>query len=224
LEEKLVKITYQEQAYSVLEKMIVSGKLQPREKLVESELAASLGVSRSPVREALIQLEQERLVMKTSKGAWIVSEISLRDIMELYDLRKLIEAYAGKKGCVACSEDIIAEMKVNIKQFETQHENVEAWGETNRRFHELIVLSCGNNQMHEVFMRLIKSLRWCTHLALSVLGRQDQSISEHKEILEAFLEQDQELVQKVICKHIETVRKNIKSQGMQTSFVRQDRG
>lgn len=199
--------------------MIVSGELQPGERLVELELAASLGVGRSPVREAILQLEQEGLVRNTKRGGRVVSDISLRDILELYDLRKVIEVHAGKVGCLKCPQEIIHEMKANAEEFEKQNLEIEVWREKNRRFHELIILSCGNNKIHEVFIRTMKSLRWCTYLALAVLGRREQTIFEHKKILEAFTRQDEELVEKAICEHIETVQSNIKRQGANVGFV-----
>jgi DNA-binding GntR family transcriptional regulator len=116
-------------------------------------------------------------------------------------------------------QEIIDEMKAINKEFENENVEVEVWREKNRRFHELIVLSCGNKKIHEVFMRTMKSLRWCSHLALAVLGRREQSIIEHKKILEAFVSQDQELVEEAICEHIETVQANIKRQGINVSFV-----
>lgn len=219
MEDKVIKFTYQEQTYNILEKMIVSGELQPGQRLVELELAESLGVGRSPVREAILQLEQEGLVTNTKKVGRVVSEISLQDILELYDLRKVIEVYAGKAGCLNCRKEIIDEMATNAKEYENQNVEIEVLREKNRRFHELIVLSCGNRKLHEVFVRTMRSLRWCTHLALAVLGRREQSISEHKKILEAFAMGNQELVEKAICEHIEAVQGNMRKQGMNASFV-----
>jgi DNA-binding GntR family transcriptional regulator len=217
---KINKPTYQHQIYNILEKMIISGQLQPRHRLVESDLAQSMGVSRSPVREAILHLEQEGLVINTKKGGWIVSEVSLRDILELYDLRKLIEVYAIKKGCLNCPQEIKNKMESNVGELKSQDIEIGVWQENNKRFHELIVQSSGNIKIYEVFLRTMKSLRWCTYLALAVLGRQEQSILEHRNILEVFLKQDPELAGKVICEHIETVQKNIKSQWESVGFLK----
>jgi DNA-binding GntR family transcriptional regulator len=218
-ETTVYRFTYQEQVYNILERMIVSGTLRPGERLRELDLASKLGVSRSPVREAILQLEQEGLVTNTRKGGWLVSEISLQDIVELYDLRKLIEVYAAKIGCLNCPHEITDEMEASLREFEKEELEIEVWREANRRFHELIVLSCGNKKIHEVFMRTMKSLRWCTYLALAVLGRREQSISEHMRIVEAFLTQNTELVERAIRDHIETVQGNIRKQGIDVGLV-----
>ncbi len=216
--DKVKKDTYQKQVYNILEKMILTNELGPGKRLVELELATSLGVSRSPVREAILYLEQEGLVRNT-RGAWFVSEVSIEDISDLYDLRKLIEVYAGKVGCLDCPEDIINEMKSNAGEFENEDLEVEVWREKNRKFHELIVLSCGNKKMYEVFVKTMKSLWWCSHVALALGQRRRQSISEHKRILEAFLEQDPELVEKAIREHIEIVQNNLRKEGTKMRFV-----
>jgi len=218
LTDRIYRATYQEQVYNILEKMILTNELPPGKRLVELELATSLGVSRSPVREAILQLEQEGLVRNT-RGGWFISEISIQDVAELYDLRKLIEVYAGKVGCLDCPEEIMSEMKVNAGELEDQDLEVEVWRERNRKFHELIVLSCGNKKMHEVFVRTMKSLWWCSHVALAVKDRRRLSILEHKEILEAFLGQDPERVEKAICEHIETVQNNLRKEGARMGFV-----
>jgi len=97
-----------------------------------------------------------------------------------------------------------------VKELEDKCDKITIWREKNRRFHELIVLSCGNSKIHEVFIRTLKRLRWCTYVALPVPGRKNQSISEHRKILKAFLNRDQSLVEKAICDHITTVQNLIK--------------
>ena len=214
----ITKMTYQQQVYNILEKRIVSGEMPPGQKILEQEIANSLGVSRSPVREALIQLSQLGLVRKTKKERWIVSEISLRDVIELYDVRKMMEVFAAKAGCLDSLQNYQKEMKDvleklnNSRNFDNDQE-LDNWRENAKRFHELIILSSGNKKLHELFIWTMKRLRWTNQLTMAIPGRHRQSMEEHKEIYEAFMRQDPKSLEKAICEHIEIIQKEIKSIG-----------
>ena len=214
----ITKMTYQQQVYNILEKRIVSGEMPPGQKILEQEIANSLGVSRSPVREALIQLSQLGLVRKTKKERWIVSEISLRDVIELYDLRKMMEVFAAKSGCLDSLQKNQKEMKDvleklnNFRNFDNDRE-LDNWRENAKRFHELIILSSGNKKLHELFIWTMKRLRWTNQLTMAIPGRHRQSMEEHQEIYEAFMRQDPKSLEKAICEHIEIIQKEIKSIG-----------
>lgn len=215
---RVIKTTYQQQVFNILEKRIVSGEMPPEQKIIEQEIALSLGVSRSPVREALIQLGQLGLVRKTQKERWVVSEISLQDVIELYDVRKMMEVFAAKEGCRKCPKKIDDELRIVVQQL-TKMRNLEdpyeldVWRKNMIRFHELIILSSGNNKLHELFIWTMKRLRWTNQLTMSIPGRQKKSNTEHQNIYEAFIKKDLELLEKTVCDHIEIVKKNIKKMG-----------
>jgi DNA-binding GntR family transcriptional regulator len=217
MEYNLSKTNYQTQVYNILEQMIVYGKLKPGQRLIESELAASLGVSRSPVREAIIALCQEKLVRNEKGQGWIVSEISLQDIMESYEVRKLIEVHSGRTGCLDCPSEIIGEMKVIMSDLEKPFE-MDSYREKNKRFHELIVLSCGNKKLQEVFLWAMKNLRWCGYLAMEVAWRREQTTLEHRRILEGFINKNQDDLGKAISDHISSIQNIISSNWDQHGF------
>jgi DNA-binding GntR family transcriptional regulator len=208
MENTIIKNTYQKQVYDILEKMIVLGELPPGKRLVAADLASSLGVSRSPVREAILQLRYVGLVEKKGNKSWYVSQISVKDIIEFYEVRKLLETYAAKKGCLNCPEKLAKEMKVTFELME-ETKDIEIWRDKNLRFHQLIILSCQNDKILELFTWTMKNLRWCSHINLSDPKRLKYSMSEHEAILKAFIEKDQEMLEKAICEHIETVENNI---------------
>jgi len=205
IQHSLEKINYQTQVYDLLEDMIVHGKLKPGERLVESELAVSLGVSRAPVRVAMAALCQDGLVVNRKGNGWVVSEVSLQDIVESYELRKLVEVHTGKQGCMICSEEILNEMKTTVDILDKTFEIVR-FREKDRRFHELIVLSYGNKKFHEVFLWTFKNLRYFGYLTLEIPGRREGTASEHREILEGFLKRDPEYLEKAIERHISTAQ------------------
>jgi len=205
MEFSLSKTTYKAQVYSILEEMIVYGKLKPGQRLIESELAAALGVSRSPVREAIIALGQEGLVSQKVGYGWIVSEISLQSIVESYEVRKVIEIHSGKKGCVNCSTEILNEMKSTLDNLEKPIK-LHRYQKINRRFHELIVLSSGNKKLHEAFLWTIKNIRWCGSLTMGVAWRKEIIALEHRRIQDAFISKDPDCLAKAIEDHISSVQ------------------
>ncbi len=206
----LEKVNYQTQVYNILESMIVHGKFNPGQRLVESELAISLGVSRAPVRAAMAALCQDGLVVNRKGNGWIVSEVSLKDILESYELRKLIELHAGRQGCLKCSKEILNEMTAALDVLERTFE-INLFREKDKRFHELIVLSHGNKKFQEVFGWTIKNLRWFGYLTLEIAGRREGTALEHREILEGFLRRDPEYLGKAIDHHISTAQNLVAS-------------
>lgn len=200
----LEKTNYKAQVYELLEGMIVHGQLNPGQRLVESELATSMGVSRSPVREAIVALCQDGLIVNR-KGKWFVSEVSLRDVLEFYEVRRLVEVTAGKQGCLNCPPEILDEMKLLVDQLDRTSE-VQPFQEKNRRLHELIVLSHGNEKFREVFLWARRNIRWCGYFNLEIPGRREQTNKEHREIVQGFVRKDPDYVVKVIDNHISSVQ------------------
>ena len=160
------------------------------------------------VEEAIIKLESVGLVKNKAGSGWIVSKISSQEIIELYDLRKLLEVYSGKIGCLKCPKEIKNEIKNELNLME-KAKRVDTWRERNMRFHELIVLSCNNKKIYGVFMSTIKMLNWCSHVTEPVSLRKKESLIEHQSILDAFLLKDQELFEQKISLHIDNAKKKV---------------
>lgn len=201
-----IKTTYTEQVYDILEKRIIHGVLRPGQKLSASELAATLKVSRSPVREAIIALNHEGLVTN-KRGNWSVAEASLNDVMESYEARKLIEGNSAKIGALVCISEILDQMRETIEELNNTDDN-EVWWQKNNRFHELIVLSCGNKKFHDIHLWVMKGIRWCGLLSMASWKR-EQNNSEHDKILMKFMQKDQSGCENAIVDHLTAVQRVI---------------
>jgi DNA-binding GntR family transcriptional regulator len=151
---------------------------------------------------------QDRLVVNKKGKGWVVSELSLRDIIETYEVRKLIEMHAGKQGCLDCPKEVLEEMEVTLEELETISE-IEPFREKNRRFHELIVLSSGNAKFHEVFLWSMRNIRWCGYITMEIPGRMEEIRKEHKAILKGFLKRDPDSIGKALENHISTLQNTI---------------
>lgn len=205
----LTKTNYQTQVYRILEDMIIHGKLKSGERLIESEIAASMGVSRSPVREAIVALCQEGLVINGKRGGWVVSEVSLDDILEFFEVRKFVESTAAMQGCLYRSEEIMHEMERLVQELD-KAEDLEAFRENDISLHELIVLSGGNKKFRDVYVWARRNIRWCGYLNWEVPGRRERTKKEHEAILDCFTRRDPEAVKKAIEYHIDSIERTVR--------------
>lgn len=179
--------TKTEMIYSTLREAIVSGDIKTGEKIVLSKVASDLGVSPSPVREAIKQLAAEGLIDLTAHTEAVVSRLSEKDFREFTEIRVILESEATKCATkqvtpefIAKLEDILAKMQECMDQ-----EDSKRYGVLNREFHETIYESCGNEQL----TKLIDSITVRTDRARAVFSydysRLMESFQEHRDIVEA---------------------------------------
>jgi DNA-binding GntR family transcriptional regulator len=172
--------------YDQLRALILSDEFGPDTMLVETALATRLGVSRTPIREALRRLEQDGLVERTSRGTRVV-ERSPEQILEIYELRILLEGQAARTAAERASS-------LDINRLRAIHEQMLAAGpdddddrvRLNRLFHEALWAASHNGTLVEVIERLIAHLHPQTTLRFP--GRWDSILEEHGELLQAITE------------------------------------
>jgi DNA-binding GntR family transcriptional regulator len=191
--------------YEVLHEAIVSGELASGTPLHENEIAAQVGVSRTPVREALRRLQIEGLATKTMNGSLIVSKVTSKLITEAFALRKLLEGYAANEAAKVTTEADVARMQAIID--EAQQAILEGGSdrlpELNDRFHGSIE-DLANNSLLKKTTHMLREQTVAYHAF--VLGRpvQQQSfVDDHKAILTALAEGDGEHAQKLVAQHLE---------------------
>jgi len=203
--------------YGLLEDNILSMKLLPETKLVEDNIARVLGVSRSPVREALSQLESAGLVRKAGKGR-VVSGFSEQEIIDNYQVWGMIDGFAGGLACLAASEEdfqksgaILAKMKALSGEDRDRDEHRRL----NYIFHYNMVLPCRNRMLVKMYEKALKPITWCWNL--SVLWKHDRirAYNEHRLILDAYVARDREGYERLVRKHIDDA-----AERMRTEYVR----
>ena len=142
--------------FNTLRQAILKGELEPGERLMEIQLAGRLGVSRTPVREAIRKLELEGLVvMIPRKGAEVASitEKSLRDVLEV---RKALEELAAELACQRMTEEEIVEAEKQLENFkkEVQSNDVTKIAEMDVEFHEMIYMGTKNERLIQILHNL----------------------------------------------------------------------
>ncbi len=196
--------------FNILRDNILEGKYSPDEKLVEIKLADELGVSRTPVREALKQLELEGLVENIPNRGVIVKGISKQDISDIYTIRLAIEAIAVDWAMERMTDDDLDKLKelYELMEFYTIKKDVLKISELNSQFHEIIYKATKSRYLEQILKDFQYYIKTTRNKSLKTPGRLDSALDEHKAILDAFLERDAEKAKIVLTEHIDTSKRN----------------
>jgi DNA-binding GntR family transcriptional regulator len=193
-----------EEVHERLVAMIHSGELVPDARLHQVNLAEQFGVSRTPVREALLRLEQEGLVYTIPRHGMFVRPLSGDDVRQIYELRELLEPWAARMACLRAGD----RERAAVDAIQTKHERRLPTFDSNRDFHLRIVEACGNDHA----LRLLRTL-WAqesSHRIYSIYGHQPAALEgmvhEHREIVDAFLSGTADKVERLVREHIREAR------------------
>ena len=180
-----------EKVLEILEDEILSGERRPGERLVEREIAARLGVSRVPIREALITLERWGFV-KGANNKWReIVALTKEDISECYHVRSFLECQAFSEKSLENDRvlfDSLAEMVDKMDQYSGKND-VENYRKINARFHDEFILSLNNKRLFNIYSDISRMLKWFQNITLYV-PRMKKSNEEHRLLLEAYNKQD----------------------------------
>lgn len=203
-----------------LERMILK-KLRPGDKLPsERELAESLGVSRSSIRDAIRSLELVGLVEPRQGSGTVVREISAGTLMnpltnvlrhkmelvgELLDFRKMLEPPLAARAATHASEDEVSEMEEILRRQEAKLRHAELAMEEDTEFHYAIAMASGNSVVLKVLDVLMDLLRDTRERSLQLEGRPQKSLAGHRKVLAAIKKKDAEAARAAMRRHIEDV-------------------
>jgi DNA-binding GntR family transcriptional regulator len=181
---------------------ILDGKLRPGERLVEDRLSLELGVSRVPVREALLGLSREGLVtLERNRGA-SVADVTAKTVAELVEVRALLEGLNAKLAAQRHDPEIVAELRDTLKRGNAASKNgtSEELSRLNAEFHERLTEASRNSVLADV----MRSLRERTSLAFALNGRTRarDDWQEHAGILAAVISGDEELATLLATRHV----------------------
>ena len=197
-----------DRVYEALLELITSRALEPGRHLVESELASELGVSRQPVREALQRLNTEGWVdLRPAQGAF-VHEPTDEEADQLLTVRTLLEAEAARLAAVHADPagiDVLDEI-VGLGLQAVADGDVDAAVALNARFHAKIMELAGNAVLAELAARVERRVRW--YHAPVARQRGEQSWIEHRELITAILNRDEQLAGRLMREHTEHSRRS----------------
>lgn len=192
--------TLRERIAESLRESIIRGLLGPGERIAEPELALAFGISRTPIREALRQLESEGfLTVRPHRGA-IVSPITPTDVREFYAVKGLLEGDAARLATPHLRPRDIARLTdLNRLMGEAARRNdVKEFFDLDNQFHEIFHKACGNEKLRHLIHSLVQHYVHVRIAAMSVPGRMQSSVKQHQEIVKAAKAKDAERVGQVM--------------------------
>lgn len=209
-------VSLSEQIFEQLEHDILSGKYAKGDVLSELRLSQELGVSRTPIREALIALEREKLLENTSRGMEVVG-ISRKDMMDMYEIRLLLEGRAAAKAAENAPESVLAEMSDILdlqsfyigKQENSGKDLSDNIKDLDSAFHELIYSNCGSSAYRDTLVPMHKKMTKFRKASVSRKSRAAESLSEHRAILEALKARDAAGAEQLMVQHVRNARDSI---------------
>ena len=204
--------TYQPLREAVCETLrdaIRKGILEPGERLMEVQLADELGISRTPVREAIRKLEQEGYVIMMPRRGTYVSDISTGDVKEIFEIRSALESLAAGLAARRIEPDELETLQNLLIEIEgyIAKNDIEKIVETDIKFHGLLYKVSRNERLVNIINNLKEQLARFRTLSMSYPGRLQETLEEHSEIVEAIANGDVSAARDAAEHHMERAEK-----------------
>lgn len=210
------KFSLRGRVFNKIREDILSGVYHENEELKENTIGIELGVSRTPVREALRQLELEGLVnIIPNKGAYVTG-ITTKDIHDIYIIRSYLEGLCARWACEHINEAQIEALDeiLYLSEFHARREHHEQLVDLDNRFHELIYEASGSKILDHMLTDFHHYVERIRKITLSRTSRATKSNAEHTAILNAIKERDADRAEELAHEHMMNTIKNISEQGL----------
>ncbi len=210
MEHKSVSLA--EQVFDRLETDILSGKYQPGDILTELKLVSDLGVSRTPIREALRRLDQEHIIEITQKGILVLG-VSQKDLEDILEIRMRIEGLAAYMAAQNITDEQLEELHetIDLQEFYIPKKDAERINGMDSKFHLLIYRFSGSVPLYDTLMPLHKKVLKYRRASVENEVRSAYSYQEHRAIYEAIAAHDPELAEARMRAHIANAKEFIRN-------------
>lgn len=200
--------------FNQLQNDILNGLYEPGDSLIETKLSDELGVSRTPVREALRQLELEGLVQSIPNKGVIVKGISAQDIQDIYTIRMLIEGLAARWAAEKITPEELEELKeaVDLEEFYTVKNDNSHLLQFDTRFHDIIFRASKSKPLMHTLSTFHHYVQKARRISMSSPGRAMEVLEEHKAILQAIIDKDTFKAEKLTTEHVRNASSNLLKQ------------
>ena len=209
------KLAIRDKVYFILNEAILQGDLKPGERLVESKLAKLMKVSRTPIREAIIELVQKGLAVPSPpKGVKVAPLPTMKDLTEFYDIRGVLRGLATRKATKNITIKEIARLEENIKKVEVLllENSIGGVSKLNIEFHKIIEECSQSRELILLLDNLYKRSRENFTVIISEKERQMEAIKEHKKIVKALKEKNEKLAETLMKQHAENAKKALEKE------------
>jgi len=198
-----------DKVYERLRQAMLKGLLKPGDRLVERKLAEQLGVSRTPVREAIRMLELEGLVSHLPRLGSVVAQVTDTEVLEIYRIRAVLEGLAARMAAEKISEEQLQQLVNLLRSIETvaQTENQDQLETLHREFNDLIYRAAGSTRLYGMITTLVDHITRYARVGYCHPGRIAEATREHRQLVEAIKLRDGALAERVAREHIDNSRR-----------------
>ncbi len=195
-----------------LRNAIFTRSIKPGDRLVETSIANSMGISRTPVREALRQLESEGLAINIPRKGTIVKGICVEDAKEIYDIREVLEGLAAKGACLHISRIEIRELRQIIREMDQciKNDDEERYVDVHNRYNRIIIDACKNKRLIDQMESIYEYLKSLRRISLLTAERKLDALREHIEIVDAIELGNEEDAERLTRTHVRRAKKSFK--------------
>jgi DNA-binding GntR family transcriptional regulator len=209
-------LSLKDQAYRLIKEAILAYQFKPGDPLVEADLASQLGISKTPVRDALLELEKEGLVTKILFKGTYVSEVTPDDVKQIFEIRAVLEGLAA--GLAAAhwsgSESSAAQILLAQQEAAAREGNLALSSQMNKQFHELVIQRANNRMLASMLRNLDDHLRRYRTISSYQKGRLEKSVAEHQQVLQALKQNDAAGAETLMRAHLRSVLEDLIHRGM----------
>ncbi len=193
-----------------LQNDIINGKYKEGDSLIETKLSEELGVSRTPIREAIRQLELEGLVQSIPNKGAIVKGITVQDIEDIYTIRMMIEGLAARWAAEKITDSELEQLKeiIEFEEFYTAKNDAVHLQQFDSRFHDIIFSASKSKPLMHTLSTFHHYVQTARIASLASPGRAQKALEEHRAILQAIAEHDPEKAEKLTTQHVENASRN----------------
>ena len=194
-----------------LREAIRNGVLEPGERLMEVQLADELGISRTPVREAIRKLEQEGYVIMVPRRGTYVSSVSVSDVKEIFEIRSALESLSTELAALRIEPDELEQLRTLLTEIEghIERKDMDKIVETDIKFHGLLYQVSRNERLVAIISNLKEQLARYRTLSMSYPGRLKETLEEHRAMVEAIAAGDAEAAREAAEHHMEQAEETL---------------
>lgn len=197
--------------FTQLQNDILNGKYQPGESIIETKLSEEMGVSRTPIREAIRQLELEGLVQSIPNKGVFVQGVSAQDIEDIYTIRMMIEGLAARWATEKMTDEELVELKeaLELEEFYTTKNDIQHLLQFDSRFHEIIFRASKSKPLMHTLSTFHHYVQRARNVSFSDPERARKVLEEHRAILQALMERDAEKAERLTTEHVRNASMNL---------------
>lgn len=197
--------------FNTLRKAILTGELQPGERLMEIHLANQLGVSRTPIREAIRKLELDGLVIMIPRRGAEVAQITEKELKDVLEVRRALDALCAELACDRITEEEKLQLKKACIEFEkaTATGDATTIAEADVKLHDIIVAATGNKRLIQLVNNLSEQMYRYRFEYIKDENQHNHLVDEHRMIYESIIKHDKEKAAQAARMHIDNQEKSI---------------